>query len=101
MPFCVKELDFLGNKVSAAGASPLPAYVEAVESFTTPSTVKETQQFLGLVNFYRRFLPGLAATLKPLTDALQGAKKGADAVPWTSDKEASFTAAKKALAAAT
>jgi cleavage and polyadenylation specificity factor subunit 1 len=99
--FGVKELDFLGHRVSAAGASPLPAYVEAVESFPPPSTVKETQQFLGLVNFYRRFLPGLAATLKPLTDTLRRTKKGTDAVPWTGDKEAAFTAAKKMLAAAT
>jgi len=87
--------------VNAAGASPLPAYVEAVDAFPPPTTVKETQQFLGLINFYRRFLPGLAATLKPLTDALQGAKKGADAVPWSEDKAAAFLAAKRALAAAT
>ena len=99
--FGVTELDFLGHRVSAAGASPLPAYVEAVESFPPPTTIRETQQFLGLINFYRRFLPGLAATLKPLTDALQGAKKGADAVPWTPDKAAAFSAAKGALAAAT
>jgi len=75
--------------------------MEAVEAFPPPSTVKELQQFLGLVNFYWRFLPRLAATLKLLTDALQGAKMGADAVQWSSDREEAFLAAKKALAAAT
>ena len=74
--------------------------MEAVEAFLPPSTLKELQQFLGLVNFYWRFLPRLAATLKLLTDALQGAKMGADTVQWSSDREA-FLAAKKALAAAT
>jgi len=49
----------------------------------------------------RGFLPRLAATLKLLTDALQGAKMGADAVQWSSDREEAFLAAKKALAAAT
>jgi hypothetical protein len=34
--------------------------------------VKQLQQFLGLVNFYRRFLPGIACMLQPLTDALKG-----------------------------
>jgi len=72
-----------------------------VEAFPPPSTVKELQQFLGLVNFYWRFLPRLAATLKLLTDALQGAKMGADAVQWSSDREEAFLAVKKALAAAT
>jgi hypothetical protein len=28
-----------------------------------------------MVNFYRRFLPGIARTLQPLTDALKGAPK--------------------------
>ena len=96
----VRELYFLGHRVSATGVSPLPEYVEAVEDFPPPTTVKEMQQFLGLVNFYRRSLPGLGATLKPLTVALQGAKKGADMVPWSSEKEVAFTAAKSALAAA-
>ena len=75
--------------------------MEAVEAFPPPSTVKKLQQFLGLVNFYWCFLPRLAATLKLLTDALQGAKMGADAVQWSSDREEAFLAAKKALAAAT
>jgi len=99
--FGVAELDFLGHRVSAAGASPLPAYVEAVAVFPPPTTVKELQQFLGLVNFYRRFLPGVAATLRPLTDALQGSKKGADKLDWSGDKAAAFSAAKDMLAAAT
>ena len=93
----VKELDFLGHQISTASASPLPAYVEAVEAFSPPTTVQELQLFFGLINFYRRFLPGLAATLKPLTDALQGAKHGADVVAWSTDKEAAFVEAKRAL----
>jgi len=42
--FSVRALDFLGHRVSAAGASPLPAYVEAVEAFPPPTSVKELQQ---------------------------------------------------------
>jgi hypothetical protein len=34
--------------------------------------LQEIQVFLGLVNFYRRFLPRVAVTLLPLTDALKG-----------------------------
>jgi hypothetical protein len=40
-----------------------------------PQDVKQLQQFLGMVNFYRRFLPGIARTLQPLTNALKGAPK--------------------------
>jgi hypothetical protein len=58
--------------------------------------VKQLQQFLGMVNFYRRFLPGIACTLQPLTDALQGDPKTLEWPP----AAAAFEAAKTALAAA-
>ncbi len=50
-----------------------------------------------MVNFYRRFLPGIARTLQPLTDALKGAPK---TLEWPSAAAASFRAAKAALAVA-
>ena len=71
--FGVQELDFLGHRVNARGLRPLPSKVEAVQRFQHPRTVKALQRFLGLVNFYRRFLPCIAATMRPLTDALAGA----------------------------
>jgi hypothetical protein len=55
------------------------------------------QRFLGMINFYRRFLPGVAGTLRPLTAALSGNPK---ALPWTPDMENAFAAAKASLVAA-
>jgi hypothetical protein len=49
------------------------------------------------MNFYRRFLPGIARTLKPLTDALRGAPK---TLEWPPTTPAAFAVAKAALAAA-
>jgi hypothetical protein len=49
-----------------------------------------------MVNFYRRFLPGIARTLQPLTDALKGAPK---MLEWLPAAAAAFGAAKAALAA--
>ncbi len=51
-----------------------------VTNFPRLSTVKELQMFLDMVNFYRRFLPGAARELKPLTDCLRGSPKGPTAV---------------------
>jgi transposase InsO family protein len=70
--FAVAEVDFLGHRVSAAGISPLPKHVEALQRLPVPTDVKGLQRFLGLINFYSRFLPGIAATRLPLTDALRG-----------------------------
>jgi Reverse transcriptase (RNA-dependent DNA polymerase) len=70
--FAVAEVDFLGHRVSAAGISPLPKDVEALQRLPVPTNMKGLQWFLGLINFYSRFLPGIAALLLPLTNALRG-----------------------------
>jgi len=95
--FAQSSVDFLGHRVSAEGASPLQSHVAAVRDFPQPSTIKEVQGFLGMINFYRRFLPGIARTLVPLTDALKGGQKGPAAVIWTPPMQAAFLAAKTAL----
>jgi hypothetical protein len=89
------------TELPAGGVTPLPTYVSAVLDFPRPNTVKELQGYLGLLNFYRRFLPAVARTLQPLTDALRGDRKGNDPVEWSAEMEAAFTASKKALASAT
>ncbi len=96
----MKEFEFLGHLVSAQGAKPLSSYVEAVERRPPPTTVKELQVFLGLVNFYRRFLPGVAVTLRPLTDALKGNRAASDKLAWSPEMEASFRGAKAVLSRA-
>jgi hypothetical protein len=58
--FGAPSIDFLGHRVTAGGVTPLPTYVSAVLDFPRPNTVKEVQGFLGLLNFYRRFLPAVA-----------------------------------------
>jgi RNase H-like domain found in reverse transcriptase len=63
-----------------------------------PATIQQLQGFLGLFNFYRRFIPATAAAvIKPLTDALKGGKSGKTAVKWTAELSAAFLAAKNAL----
>ncbi len=59
--------------------------------------MKELQGFLGIINFYRRFVPAAALILKPLTDQLKGNPKPAAAVRWTAETQAAFVAAKAAL----
>ena len=44
-----------------------PNKVKAVTTWPTPTTKRELQQFLGFVNFYRRFVKGFAKIAKPLT----------------------------------
>jgi hypothetical protein len=99
--FGASSIPFLGHHLSAEGVEPLPENVSAVTDFPRPSTVKELQMFLGMVNFYRRFLPGAARALKPLKDCLRGGAKGPKTVEWNGEREAAFTEVKQMLPSAT
>jgi hypothetical protein len=73
----------------------------AVRDMPPPATVKQLQAFLGMINFYRRFLPAIAKTLAPLTDALRGGGKGATPIEWSTAMQTAFVRAKEKLCSAT
>jgi hypothetical protein len=54
-----------------------------------------------MVNFYRRFLPNIVGTLRPLTDRPCSGKKGADKLEWSAAMDTAFAGAKQALLSAT
>jgi hypothetical protein len=54
------RLEFLGHVVHADGISPLQDHVTAVKNFPRPTRVVEMQAFLGLYNYYCRFIPPFA-----------------------------------------
>jgi cleavage and polyadenylation specificity factor subunit 1 len=95
--FAVQEVQFLGHHVTAEGIQPFPERVAEVRDHPKPSTVKQLQAFLRVVNFYRRFVPAAAKILQPLMDLLKGGLKATAAVAWTPDMEKAFADAKAAL----
>ena len=95
--FGVDRVDFLGHSVSPNGIKPLPAKVDSLSAFPKPSTKVELQRFLGGINFYHRFIPGLATVLAPL-HALQTSVKAQSAkLTWDKPRTDAFQAAKTAL----
>jgi hypothetical protein len=91
---------FLGHKVSASGICPLPAKVSAVQKFTTPPTVRALQKFIGMVNYYHRFIPGASSAMQPLYHAMKG-KSAASSSRWTPAASAAFEDVKSRLVNAT
>ncbi len=63
--FGVPELDLLGYHVDATNIRPLQEKVTAVREFPLPNTQRKLRTFLGLVNFYHRFIPNCATILRP------------------------------------
>ena len=69
--FSLAEVEYLGHCISAAGLKPLESKVKAIVNASAPSKVSELKSFLGLVNYYDKFLPNLASVLAPLYKLLQ------------------------------
>ena len=99
--FAAGEITFLGHHVSENGVAPLESKVEAVRNFTKPSTMKGLRRFLGMVNFYRRFLPGAAKAMAPLHALLSPNKVSRKPIEWNELANESFCAIKQKLAEAT
>jgi len=56
----VREVEFLGVVISPKGVEMQKEMVEGVLNWPAPRNVKEVQKFLGLANYYRRFIKGFA-----------------------------------------
>jgi hypothetical protein len=66
--FGVKEVEFLGMIVSREGIKMDDSKVNAIREWPTPKTVRGVRSFLGLANFYCRFIEGYAQVTRPLND---------------------------------
>ena len=64
--FAQAKVQYLGHVVSAQGVEPDPATIQAVATYPVPRNVKELRQFLGLSNYYRRFVQDYSRIAGPL-----------------------------------
>lgn len=94
------EVKFLGYRVSAEGTQPLPEKVEAIRNYPQPTTARQLRQFLGMLNFYRRFIPRAAQLQAPLNDLLHGNIKGKTPITWTTSTQAAFNECRESIAQA-
>lgn len=95
--FGVHEVTFLGYHISAEGTKPVPAKVEAIRNFPAPKTVRELRRFLGMINFYRRFIPRAAQVQGPLNALLTGSVKGSHPVHFSTVEHEAFAECKESL----
>ena len=58
--FFKKHIQYLGHLISAEGIQPLPEKLESIAKMLAPKNPKEVKQFLGLVGYYRKFVPRFA-----------------------------------------
>lgn len=95
--FGKSEVTFLGYHISQHGTKPLEGKVAAIKEFPVPKTAKQLRRFLGMLNFYRRFIPQAAQIQAPLNALLTGSIKASHPVDISGDSLKAFEACKESL----
>lgn len=88
-----RRVSFLGYTVSGEGISTDPSKIDAVKNWPTPTNLRQSRAFVGLCQYYRRFVPKFSEIAAPL-HALT--KKGA-AFNWTPECQTAFDHLKASL----
>ena len=82
----VREMEFLGVVIGPEGIKMEKEKVKGVLEWLTPECVKDVQKFLGLANYYCRFIEGFVAVARPLHDLVKKDKKW----DWAEKEEKAF-----------
>lgn len=99
--FATDQVHYLGHVLSSGGVQVDKAKVEAIKSFPVPKSQKQVRSFLGLTNFYRKYVNGYAKLALPLNALLQkpieaeGGKK--PKFQWSPECEQAFNTLKDAM----
>ena len=66
--FAAAKIEYLGHVVTPGGLEPQAAKVAAMAQLPIPSTVAELRSALGLLNYYRCYIPQFSSIAKPLNE---------------------------------
>ncbi|XP_063954090.1 uncharacterized protein K02A2.6-like [Lytechinus pictus] len=94
--FLVKEVKYLGHMVSAEGLQPTEDRVRAITEMAAPTNIKELRAFLGMLNYYGKFMQNLSTVLEPLHRLLRNTSHW----QWGKEQKAAFQRAKESLKSA-
>lgn len=95
--FLQPSLEHLGHIIDKDGLHPTPEKTRAIKEAPTPKNTTELRSFLGLLNYYGKFLPNLSTKLHPLHTLLNKNQTW----QWGTEQEQTFQLAKEALQADT
>ena len=94
--FFQERVEYLRHCINQEGIRTSDKKVQAVLDACPPQNIQELRAFLGLVNYYAKFIPNLASILHPLHELLQADTSWS----WSRSCDAAFAEAKRKLTSA-
>ena len=98
--FGQSSIEFLGHHVDSNGIRPLESKTRAIREYPLPHTPQELRKFLGMINYFHRFLPNIASVLQPL-HVMANIRPASSSLDWSDSCLSAFAKAKDLLAEAT
>jgi hypothetical protein len=94
--FWLDEVLFLGHVLSAKGVAVDPGKLKDILDWKPPTTVHQVRSFLGMADYYHRFIPDFSKISKPITELLKNQVK----FVWSPECEEAFQTLKRLLTTA-
>ena len=92
--FAPPVVEFIGPESSGDGIRPMSSKVKAIQDYPTPTTIKERQTFLDIVNYYHRFVPMADSKMASLYNVLAQKPKN---LLWDTEQHTAFIKTKQVL----
>lgn len=92
--FMLTSVQYLGHIIDEVGVRPVPSKVESIVDTEAPKDEKKLRSYLGMLGFYRKFIPKFSEVVKPLTNLL---KKDTPSQTWGLEAQQAFDKSKQLL----
>ena len=83
-----QQVEFLGHKVGRGTLQPHETNLNKMMNIPTPKSKKQVRSVLGLLNYYRRYIPHFATLVTPLTELTK--ENGKRSIKWTKECESAL-----------
>ncbi len=91
--FLQPSVEYMGHVVDQEGLHPMQSKIDAVLRAPAPTNITELRSYLGLLNYYNRFIPNMVSTFHPMYELLAKDKDW----NWTAECQSAFESSKQAL----
>ena len=96
MTIGASEVKYLGHSLSSRGVTVLPERVEAIKAYPRPTNLRILRRFIGMTEFYARFVPDFSKRAAPL----HALKRKEAKFTWAQEHQSAFEFLKQALSEA-